>query len=67
MIVIYYDGEETEPELLQYIVDSMTKKMNEDVIALPKSYDVLFNTSFDQLLSIRNLIDKTLDEKRKHS
>lgn len=67
MVVIYYDSDTPAAKLrsqLQSIREYVKNTFNEDVLALPKNFDILQDCSYSQLMYIRNSIDKALQEKR---
>lgn len=65
MIVVYYGLSNVDVEELQDMVNYIKETTTKDVLAVPKDFDLILEPSRDQLLSIRNMIDKALEEKEK--
>lgn len=64
MTILYYDN--THPKEQLY---DITKKMREvtkdEVIVLPKNFDILLDCSLDQLVSVKGIIDTAIALKMK--
>ena len=64
MTILYYD--ETKPkEELYKILKSIKEVTQDDVIALPKNFDILLDCSLDQLISVKGIIDTAIALKMK--
>jgi hypothetical protein len=62
MTILYYD--ETYPsEQLGKIVKQVKKITKDEVLVLPKSFDILLDCSLDQLVSIKGIVDAAINLK----
>lgn len=60
MIILYYEPEIQTPDELINTVRTLKDTVKDQVIAIPKNYDVLLNCSIDQLISVRTIIDTAI-------
>lgn len=63
MIVFYYDIGKYDLEGIQNTFNWIKSNVNEEVIAIPKDFDILLDCSTDQLLYIKTRIEKAISEK----
>ena len=64
MTILYYD--ETKPkEELYKIAKGVREVTQDEVIVLPKSFDILLDCSLDQLVSVKGIIDTAIALKMK--
>lgn len=63
MTILYYDSKPKED--LYYIVKGIREITQDEVIALPKNFDILLDCSLDQLVSIKGIIDTAIALKMK--
>ena len=64
MTIIYYDN--THPkEQLYDIVKKIKEVTKDEVIVLPKNFDILLDCSLDQLVSVKGIIDTAIALKMK--
>ena len=63
MTILYYDSKPKED--LYYIVKGIREITQDEVIALPKNFDILLDCSLDQLVSIKVIIDTAIALKMK--
>lgn len=59
MIIVYYDDKDKQENILATI-ETIKEATKEPIIAIPKNYDVLLNCSFDQLATLKGIIDTAL-------
>lgn len=62
MIILYYDTKEMKSEELQQAVETLRDVSEDNVVAVPKQFDVLLNASLDQLMMVRTIIDTAMAE-----
>ena len=60
MIILYYEPEVQTPDELIDTVQTLRDTTKDQVIVMPKNYDVLLNCSIDQLISVRTIIDTAI-------
>ena len=63
MTILYYDSKPKED--LYYIVKGIREITQDEVIALPKNFDILLDCSLDQIVSIKGIIDTAIALKMK--
>ena len=64
MTVIYYDT--TYPKEQMYDMVKQVKEITKDeVIVLPKNFDILLDCSLDQLISVKGILDTAIALKLK--
>ena len=62
MTVIYYDT--TYPKEQMYDMVKQVKEITKDeVIMLPKNFDILLDCSLDQLISVKGILDTAISLK----
>lgn len=59
MTILYYDESQSVEEL-QKIAEGVREVTQDNVIVLPKNFDILLDCSFDQLVSVRGIIDAAI-------
>ena len=64
MTILYYDESQSREELCK-IVKSVKEATQDEVIALPKNFDILLDCSLDQLVSVKGIIDTAIALKMK--
>ena len=64
MTILYYDESQTKEELYK-IVKGVREVTQDEVIALPKNFDILLDCSLDQLVSVKGIIDTAIALKMK--
>ena len=64
MTIIYYDESQPKEELYK-IVKGVREVTQDEVIALPKNFDILLDCSLDQLVSVKGIIDTAIALKMK--
>ena len=64
MTILYYDESQPKEELYK-IVKGVREVTQDEVIALPKNFDILLDCSLDQLVSVRGIIDTAIALKMK--
>ena len=64
MTVLYYDESQPKEELYK-IVKGIREITQDEVIALPKNFDILLDCSLDQLASVKGIIDTAIALKMK--
>ena len=64
MTVLYYDNN-TPKEHLRKIARQIKEITKDEVIILPKNFDILLDCSLDQLISIKGIIDTAIALKMK--
>lgn len=60
--ILYYD-ETDGPAQVNEAVAAIKSVVDNDVIALPKNFDVMLDCSLDQLVNVRALIDTAIQVK----
>lgn len=60
MTILYYDTTTQKADELINTLQQVREACGDQVLAIPKNYDILLNCSADQLLSIRTVIDTAL-------
>lgn len=60
--ILYYEEGSPKEELL-HIVQGLQEVTDNKILVLPKKYDLLFNCSLDQLLSVKAIIDTVIGVK----
>lgn len=60
--VLYFD-ETAEPTQVNEAVAAVRSVVDNDVIALPKNFDLMLDCSLDQLVNVRALIDTAIQVK----
>lgn len=65
MILLQYDMDKISPEQIYKIFQSFKEITDEKLIVLPNGIDIIRNCSLYQLYQIRQMIDETIDYKRK--
>lgn len=64
MTILYYDDTKPKEELYK-IVKGVREVTQDEVIVLPKNFDILLNCSLDQLVSVKGIIDTAIALKMK--
>lgn len=64
MTILYYDESQPKEELYK-IVKGVREVTQDEVIALPKNFDILLDCSLDQLVSVKGIIDTAIALKMK--
>ena len=64
MTIIYYDESQPKEELYK-IVKGVKEVTQDEVIVLPKNFDILLDCSLDQLVSVKGIIDTAIALKMK--
>ena len=59
MTILYYDESQPKEELYK-IVKGVREVTQDEVIALPKNFDILLDCSLDQLVSVKGIIDTAI-------
>ena len=59
MTVLYYD-DQTPKEQLYKMVQGIKEVIKDEVIVLPKNFDILLDCSLDQLVSVKGIIDTAI-------
>ena len=59
MTILYYDESQSIGEL-QKIAESVREVTQDEVIVLPKNFDILLDCSLDQLVSVKGIIDAAI-------
>ena len=59
MTILYYD-ESRSIEELQKIAEGVREVTQDNVIVLPKNFDILLDCSLDQLVSVKGIIDAAI-------
>ena len=59
MTILYYDKSQPKEELFR-IVKGVKEVTQDEVIALPKNFDILLDCSLDQLVSVKGIIDTAI-------
>ena len=64
MTVLYYD-DNTPKEELYKMVSGIKEITKDEVIVLPKNFDILLDCSLDQLISVKGILDTAITLKLK--
>ena len=64
MTILYYDESQPKEELYK-IVKGVREVTQDEVIVLPKNFDILLDCSLDQLVSVKGIIDTAIALKMK--
>lgn len=64
MTILYYDKSQPKEELYK-IVKGVREVTQDEVIVLPKNFDILLDCSLDQLVSVKSIIDTAIALKMK--
>lgn len=59
MTIIYYEETKSKEEMYE-IVRKVKEVMNDEVICLPKNFDILLDCSLDQLISVKGILDTAI-------
>lgn len=59
--ILYFD--DAEPSQINDSVAAIKSVVDNDVIALPKNFDVMLDCSLDQLVNVRAIIDTAIQVK----
>ena len=59
MTIIYYEETKSKEEMYE-IVRKVKEVMNDEVICLPKNFDILLDCSLDQLISVKGVLDTAI-------
>ena len=59
MTILYYDESQSVEEL-QKIAEGVREVTQDNVIVLPKNFDILLDCSLDQLVSVKGIIDAAI-------
>ena len=59
MTILYYDESQSVEEL-QKIAEGVREVTQDNVIVLPKNFDILLDCSLDQLISVKGIIDAAI-------
>lgn len=59
MTILYYD-DNTPKDKLPGIVNSIRDITNDEVLVLPKNFDILLDCSLDQLISVKGILDTAI-------
>lgn len=62
MNILFCDTEKCDIEEVYFISQKLKEKLGDELIVLPKDFSLIQNCSKDQLLMIRDSIDKELDK-----
>lgn len=60
MTIIYYNYNYHRAEEIHNLTKTLREKLDDEVLCIPKDFDVILNASEDQLLSIKNTIEAAL-------
>ena len=63
MTILYYD--DTKPDELRKIVERIKPVVGNDILVLPKNFDILLDCSLDQLVSVKGVVDTAIALKMK--
>lgn len=66
MNILYYDDSLPKENLMK-LFKVIKNKVGADLIAVPKSFELVLDCPAERLLKIRDMIDKALEEKQKES
>ena len=64
MTVLYYDDTKPKEELYT-MVKGIKEVTKDEVIVLPKNFDILLDCSLDQLISVKGILDTAISLKIK--
>lgn len=64
MTILYYDDTKPKEELYK-IVKGVKEVTQDEVIVLPKNFDILLDCSLGQLVSVKDIIDTAITLKMK--
>lgn len=64
MTILYYDELKPKKELYD-IVKQIRKIVKDEVLVLPKNFDILLDCSLDQLISTKGILDTAITMKMK--
>lgn len=65
ILILYYDTNDSR-ECVYNNVQLLRKEFSDKtILALPKNYDILLDASFDQLISIKQILDTAIEIKAK--
>ena len=64
MTILYYDDSKPKEELYK-IVKGVREVTQDEVLVLPKNFDILLDCSLDQLVSVKGIIDTAIALKMK--
>lgn len=59
MTILYYDDTTPKKELYN-IVKQIKNITNDEVLVLPKNFDILLDCSLDQLISVKGILDTAI-------
>lgn len=62
MTIIYYDEAKSKEEMYE-VVKQVKEIVKDDVICMPKNFDVLLECSLDQLISVKGVLDTAISMK----
>ena len=60
MTIIYYNYNYHRAEEIHNLIKTLKEKLDDEVLCIPKDFDVILNASEDQILSIKNNIEAAL-------
>jgi hypothetical protein len=66
MIILYYDrndGSGWTPEHLYRFKEAISKSVDDKILLIPKDIDVVLDAPVEQLVALRDYIDKAIKEK----
>ena len=66
MIILYYDrndGSGWTPEHLHRFKEAISKTVDDKILLIPKDIDVVLDAPVEQLVALRDYIDKAIKEK----
>ena len=64
MTILYYDESQPKEELYK-IVKGVREVTKDEVLVLPRNFDILLDCSLDQLVSVKGIIDTAIALKMK--
>lgn len=64
MTILYYDELKSKKELYD-IVKQIREIVKDEVLVLPKNFDILLDCSLDQLISTKGILDTAITMKMK--
>ena len=62
MTIIYYDETKSKEEMCE-VVKQVKEMLKDEVICMPKNFDVLLDCSLDQLISVKGILDTAISMK----
>jgi hypothetical protein len=62
MTIIYYDETKSKEEMYE-IVQQVKEIVKDEVICMPKNFDILLDCSLDQLISVKGVLDTAISMK----